>query len=180
MVLTDWMAGKLISKSWCEQILQANVPNCVANLREPMRNVAWDPTNDFHYPWQSGMTGIGYNLKTLTDNKIPEPKKIADLWSIPADKMSFLSEARDTFGLGLLKLGLKADPGHGHRGGPPGGPRRHPAAGRRWPPLPGQRVPPGLRPEEGLGGVRLVGRPRVVGNQGRPLRLPRGRHHALD
>jgi spermidine/putrescine transport system ATP-binding protein len=110
MVLTDWMAGKLISKSWCEQILQANVPNCVANLREPMRNVAWDPSNDFHYPWQSGMTGIGYNLKTLTDNKVPEPKKIADLWNIPADKMSFLSEARDTFGLGLLKLGIKADP----------------------------------------------------------------------
>ncbi len=110
IVLTDWMAGKLIAKSWCEQIVKANVPNCVANLREPLKGVEWDPGNDFHYPWQSGMTGIGYNVKTLTDNGVAEPTKIADLWNIPADKLSFLSEARDTFGLGLLKLGIKADP----------------------------------------------------------------------
>ncbi|MEO5940798.1 MAG: extracellular solute-binding protein, partial [Candidatus Limnocylindrales bacterium] len=34
---------------------------------------------------------------------------IADLWNIPPDKMTFLSEARDTFGLVLLKLGVDAD-----------------------------------------------------------------------
>jgi spermidine/putrescine transport system ATP-binding protein len=110
MVLTDWMAGKLIGKQWCERILKANVPNCVANLREPMQNVAWDPGNDFHFPWQSGMTGVGYNAKTLAENNIAAPTKIADLWAIPADKVTFLTEARDTFGLGLLKLGIKADP----------------------------------------------------------------------
>ena len=110
MVLTDWMAGKIIAKKWAEQIIKANVPNCVANLREPLQNVSWDPGNDFHYPWQSGMTGVGYNGKTLAENKIAVPTKIADLWTIPSDKVTFLTEARDTFGLGLLKLGKAADP----------------------------------------------------------------------
>ena len=36
------------------------------------------------------MTGVGYNAKTLTDNNIAEPTKIADLWTIPADKVTFL------------------------------------------------------------------------------------------
>jgi spermidine/putrescine transport system ATP-binding protein len=110
MVLTDWMAAKIIARGWAEKIDQATVPNCVANLREPLRNQTWDPGNDYHYPWQSGMTGIAYNAKTLASNGIAPPTKIADLWAIPADKLTFLSEARDTFGLGLLKLGIKADP----------------------------------------------------------------------
>jgi len=110
IVLTDWMAAKVISKGWAEQIDQENVPNCANNLRDPMRGQTWDPNNDFHYPWQSGMTGIGYNAKTLAENNIAEPTKIADLWSIPADKLTFLTEARDTFGLGLLKLGIEPDP----------------------------------------------------------------------
>ena len=110
IVLTDWMAAKIIAKSWAEQIDQANVPNCANNLRDALRGQTWDPNNDFHYPWQSGMTGIGYNAKTLADNKIAEPTKIADLWAIPADKLTFLTEARDTFGLALLKLGIDPDP----------------------------------------------------------------------
>ena len=40
---------------------------------------------------------------------LKEPTKIADLWNIPSDKVTFLSEARDTFGLVLLKLGVNAD-----------------------------------------------------------------------
>jgi spermidine/putrescine transport system substrate-binding protein len=55
------------------------------------------------------MTGVGFNAKTLKENNIAEPTKIADLWNIPPDKVTFLSEARDTFGLVLLKLGVNAD-----------------------------------------------------------------------
>ena len=109
IVLTDWMASKLVVNGWVEKIDQANVPNCTANIRDALKNSSWDATNDFHYPWQSGMTGVGFNAKTLKDNNIPEPTKIADLWKIPANKMTFLSEARDTFGLVLLKLGVNAD-----------------------------------------------------------------------
>ncbi len=109
MVLTDWMASKIVANNWAEKIDQTNVPNCSANLRDALKNSSWDPNQDYHYPWQSGMTGVGFNAKTLKANNIAEPTKIADLWNIPADKVTFLSEARDTFGLVLLKLGVNAD-----------------------------------------------------------------------
>jgi spermidine/putrescine transport system substrate-binding protein len=110
MVLTDWMASQIVTSGWAEKIDQANVPNAVANLEDGLKNYPWDPTQDYHYPWQSGMTGIGFNAKTLSENNIAEPTKIADLWDIPADKVTFLTEARDTFGLGLAKLGIDPNP----------------------------------------------------------------------
>ncbi len=110
IVITDWLAAKVITKGWAEQIDPTNVPNCVNNLRDPLRNQVWDPKNDFHYPWQSGMTGIGYDKTSLGAAKIAAPASLADLWKIDPKKLSFLSEARDTFGLGLLKLGKAADP----------------------------------------------------------------------
>jgi spermidine/putrescine transport system substrate-binding protein len=110
IVITDWLAAKVITKGWAEQIDQTNVPNCVANLRDALKGQVWDPKNDFHYPWQSGMTGIGYNKGSLASAKIAAPTKLADLWAIDPKKVSFLTESRDTFGLGLLKLGKSADP----------------------------------------------------------------------
>jgi spermidine/putrescine transport system substrate-binding protein len=110
IVITDWLAARVISKGWAEKIDQANVPNCTANLRDALKNQAWDPGNDYHYPWQSGMTGIGYNTNVLKSANKAEPKSLADLYALPANKISFLTESRDTFGLGLLKLGKSADP----------------------------------------------------------------------
>jgi spermidine/putrescine transport system substrate-binding protein len=110
IVITDWLAAKVISKGWAEPIDHANVPNAVANLVDSLKNQAWDPNNDYHYPWQSGMTGIGFNTKVLKSAGIAQPKSLKDLWAIKPSKMSFLTESRDTFGLGLLKLGKPADP----------------------------------------------------------------------
>jgi spermidine/putrescine transport system substrate-binding protein len=110
IVVTDWMAAKIISKSWAEAIDKSHVPNAVNNLVDTLKNQPWDANNDYHYPWQSGMTGIGFNTGVLKAAKIPEPKSLVDLWKIKPDKMSFLTEARDTFGLGLLKLGKTTDP----------------------------------------------------------------------
>jgi spermidine/putrescine transport system substrate-binding protein len=110
IVITDWLAAKVISKGWAEQIVHDDVPNAVANLVDSLKNQPWDPNNDYHFPWQSGMTGLGYNKKTLRQAGISEPTSLVDLWAIKADKVSFLTESRDTFGLGLLKLGKSADP----------------------------------------------------------------------
>jgi spermidine/putrescine transport system substrate-binding protein len=110
IVMTDSFAAEIISKGWAEKIDHANVPNCTANLRQELRNQAWDMNNDYHYPWQSGMTGIGYNKKALSQNKIAAPTKLADLWNIDPNKVEFLTEARDTFGLTLLKLGIDPNP----------------------------------------------------------------------
>jgi spermidine/putrescine transport system substrate-binding protein len=110
ITITDWLAAKIISKGWAEKIDPTNVPNCVANLRDPLKNQVWDANQDYHYPWQSGMTGIGYNKANLKKNNKPEPKSLVDLWALPPTKVTFLNEKRDTFGLGLLKLGKAADP----------------------------------------------------------------------
>jgi spermidine/putrescine transport system substrate-binding protein len=110
IVMTDWMAARLISKGWIEKIDQSAVPNCVQNLRDALRNQPWDAGNDYHYPWQSGMTGIGYDKQALQSAGKAAPKSIADLYALPANKITFLTESRDTFGLGLLKLGKNPDP----------------------------------------------------------------------
>jgi spermidine/putrescine transport system substrate-binding protein len=110
IVITDWLAAKVISKGWAEPIDHGNVPNATANLVDSLKNQVWDQNNDFHYPWQSGMTGIGFNTKVLKSAGIAEPKSLKDLWAIQSNKVSFLTESRDTFGLGLLKLGKAADP----------------------------------------------------------------------
>jgi spermidine/putrescine transport system substrate-binding protein len=110
ITITDWLAAKIISKGWAEKIDPTNVPNCVANLRDALKNQVWDANQDYHYPWQSGMTGIGYNTANLKKNNKPAPKSLVDLWALPPNKVTFLNEKRDTFGLGLLKLGKSADP----------------------------------------------------------------------
>jgi spermidine/putrescine transport system substrate-binding protein len=110
IVVTDWLAAKIISKGWAEKLDLGNIPNCTANLQDSLRNQPWDPGNDYHFPWQTGMTGIGYNTKTLKAAGHAEPKSIKDLYALPSNKISLLTESRDVFGLGLLKLGKSADP----------------------------------------------------------------------
>ncbi len=101
IVITDWMAAKLTESKWLEQIDPAHVPDAVANMRDELKNRPWDPNQDFHYPWQSGGTGVGYNSKSTKR----ELTKIADLFD-PAfkGKVTLLSEVRDTFPLILLML----------------------------------------------------------------------------
>ena len=102
VTLTDWMAARLIRLGWVEQMDLSHMPNVTANLQDVYRNVSWDPTNDHHVPWQSGMTGLGYDTKktgTLTSlNALWDPKY--------KGKVDFLTEMRDAIGLTLLKLGL--------------------------------------------------------------------------
>jgi spermidine/putrescine transport system substrate-binding protein len=101
MVLTDWMAGKVIRLGWVEQMDLGNMPNKVANLKDIYLNVDFDATNDHHAPWQSGMTGLGYDSK-----KTGDLTSLAVLWDAKwKGKVEYLTEMRDTVGLTLLKLG---------------------------------------------------------------------------
>jgi len=103
VVLTDWMAGRLVRLGWVEQFDLANMPNKVANMQDVYKGVDFDPTDDHHAPWQSGMTGLGFDSKVTGDLTslealwTPDPK-----WK---GKVTFLTEMRDAVGLTLLKLG---------------------------------------------------------------------------
>ena len=61
ITLTDWMAAKLIGLDWIEAFEPANVPNLIANIKDVYVDVPWDPNVTKHAPWQSGMTGVGFD-----------------------------------------------------------------------------------------------------------------------
>jgi spermidine/putrescine transport system substrate-binding protein len=101
IVLTQWMAARLVRLGWLEKIDKANAPNYVANLEDVYKAPDFDPTNDYHAPWQAGMTGLGF------DSKVTGPlTSSAALWDTKwAGRVTFLSEMRDTMGITLQKLG---------------------------------------------------------------------------
>jgi spermidine/putrescine transport system substrate-binding protein len=96
IVLTDWMAAKIVEAGWAEKVDEANVPDAVANLRDELKGLPWDPNQEYHYPWQSGATGIGYN--SVSTGR--ELTKVADLFDPAfATKVTLLNEVRDTLSL---------------------------------------------------------------------------------
>ena len=105
VVLTQWMAARLVRLGWLEKFDKANLPNYVANLEDVYKAPDFDPTNDYHAPWQGGMTGLGFDMavtgELTSSTALWDPK-----W---AGRVTFLSEMRDTMGIALQKLGY--DPG---------------------------------------------------------------------
>jgi spermidine/putrescine transport system substrate-binding protein len=101
IVLTDWMAAKVVEAGWAEKIDQANTPDAVANVRDELKGQPWDATFDYHFPWQSGATGLGYN-SVSTGRDLTSLAALFD----PAfkGKVTMLSESRDTFPLTHLYL----------------------------------------------------------------------------
>jgi spermidine/putrescine transport system substrate-binding protein len=104
IVLTDWMAGRLISLGYVAALDDAKFPN-KANLLDSLRDLSWDPGRKYSVPWLSGMTGIGYNPKK-TGRELTSMNDIFD----PKFKgqVTMLTEMRDT--IGLVMLGLGKDP----------------------------------------------------------------------
>jgi spermidine/putrescine transport system substrate-binding protein len=103
IVLTDWMAGRVIRLGWTEGFDLANMPNKVANMQDVYKGVDFDPTDDHHAPWQSGMTGLGYDSAATGDLTSLEALWTDDpRWK---GKVTFLTEMRDTIGLTMLRGG---------------------------------------------------------------------------
>ena len=101
IVLTDWMAAKVVASGWVEALDPANVATASANVRDELKGLPWDPDMKYHYPWQSGGTGVGYNSKSTKR----ELTKVADLFDPAfAGKVTLLTESRDTFPLIHLML----------------------------------------------------------------------------
>ncbi|MEB3318047.1 MAG: spermidine/putrescine ABC transporter substrate-binding protein [Cyanobacteriota bacterium] len=101
LVLTSWMATRLIRLGWLEPLPLAAVPNA-ANLLPALRQPSWDPGERYSLPWQSGITGLVYNIKATGR----ELTRMEDLFD-PAFKgrVAALLEMRDTMGLLMLADG---------------------------------------------------------------------------
>ncbi len=106
MVLTDWMAARMISLGWTQPLAKEKVPNLHKNLIKPLRGVQWDPELEFHAPWQSGLTGIAYNAAETA-----EVGSFQDLVTRPdlKGRITLLSEMRDTMAFMLRLEGADPD-----------------------------------------------------------------------
>lgn len=105
IVLTDWMAARMISLGWIQPLTRDAVPNLHANLIPALRNRQWDDDLTFHAPWQSGLTGIAYNAAKVDEvRSFDELLHRADL----KGRVTLLSEMRDTMAFVLKVQG--ADP----------------------------------------------------------------------
>ena len=102
IVLTDWMAARLIRLGWVQELDKTNIPNW-ENLREGLRDVAFDPGRKYSLPWQSGFTAIAYNA-AFTGRELT---KIEDIFDPAfAGHVTMLTEMRDTVGLTMAAMGL--------------------------------------------------------------------------
>jgi spermidine/putrescine transport system substrate-binding protein len=102
IVMTDWMAGKLVRLGWMQKLDKANLPNVEKNLVAFLRNPSWDAKQEYSAPWQAGLTGVAYNAKVAK-----EVKTINELLTRPdlKGKVTMLSEMQDTMALMLLANG---------------------------------------------------------------------------
>jgi spermidine/putrescine transport system substrate-binding protein len=103
IVVTDWLVAKMIGLGYLEQIQQDRLENFYAHAGEIYKNRTYDTGNKYSIPWQSGITGIGYNPK-LTGREITSFEDLFD----PAfkGKVGMFTEMRDTMNLTLLGLGV--------------------------------------------------------------------------
>jgi spermidine/putrescine transport system substrate-binding protein len=102
VVLTDWMVARLARLQWLEPINTGWMANFPQNLLDQYKGRSFDPDTNLAAPWQSGMTGIGF------DQNITGPlDSLAVFWDEKyKGQITYLDEMRDTVGLAAIKLGL--------------------------------------------------------------------------
>ncbi|MFF8401847.1 PotD/PotF family extracellular solute-binding protein [Streptomyces sp. NPDC014846] len=104
LVLTDWLAARLIRLGWVQKLDPSNLPHAYTNLSPQFRDPDWDPGRAYSYPWQGISTVIAYNKKALDGVEV---RSVSDLLDNPKLKgrVGFLSEMRDSMGMTLLDMG---------------------------------------------------------------------------
>jgi spermidine/putrescine transport system substrate-binding protein len=102
VVLTDYMAARWIRNNYVEPIDKKNVPNA-KNIVDNLANINYDPERKYTLPYQSGATGIGYNIKKTGR----ELKNVKDFFDPKfKGKVTLLSEPYDAASTVLLGDGI--------------------------------------------------------------------------
>jgi spermidine/putrescine transport system substrate-binding protein len=104
VVLTDSsdIPGRMIKLGWVQKLDKQSIPN-MKNLQPALAHPSFDRNRDYTLPWQSGMTGIGYDpdkvggeLTSIT--RLLDDKKLKG-------KVTMLSLMSDSVGVVLLENG---------------------------------------------------------------------------
>ncbi|MEU5718440.1 spermidine/putrescine ABC transporter substrate-binding protein [Streptomyces sp. NPDC020403] len=108
IIVTDWLAARIIRLGWAQKLDPANLPHAFANLSAQFRTPDWDPGRAYSYPWTGIPTVIAYNAKATGGRKVDSVTQLLDDPKLKG-RVSFLSEMRDSVGMTLLDMGK--DPG---------------------------------------------------------------------
>lgn len=101
VVLTDYMAARLIRMGWVESIDTTGMSNFPANVAPIYLGRTFDPGARSTAPWQSVMTGIGFD-----SSKTGDIDSLDSLWAEDhAGKIGLIKDMRDAVGLAALRLG---------------------------------------------------------------------------
>ncbi|MER5552690.1 spermidine/putrescine ABC transporter substrate-binding protein [Streptomyces sp. NPDC002793] len=104
IIVTDWLAARIIRLGWAQKLDHANLPHAFANLSAQFRTPDWDPGRAHSYPWTGIPTVIAYNEKATGGRKVDSVTQLLDDPRLKG-KVSFLSEMRDSVGMTLLDMG---------------------------------------------------------------------------
>ncbi|MCB5183013.1 polyamine ABC transporter substrate-binding protein [Streptomyces antimicrobicus] len=104
IVVTDWLAARIIRLGWAQKLDPAHLPHAYANLIPQYRNPDWDPGRAHSYPWTGIDTVIAYNTKATGGKKVDSVTQLLDDPTLKG-RVGFLTEMRDTVGMTLLDLG---------------------------------------------------------------------------
>ncbi|MEU0675148.1 spermidine/putrescine ABC transporter substrate-binding protein [Streptomyces sp. NPDC006172] len=104
IVLTDWLAARLIRLGWVQKLDASLLPHAYANLSSQFRSPDWDPGRAYSYPWQGISTVIAYNKKALDGIEVTSVSDMLDNSRLKG-RVGFLTEMRDTMGMTLLDMG---------------------------------------------------------------------------
>jgi spermidine/putrescine transport system substrate-binding protein len=102
IVPTAWLAARLLRLGYLQKLDKSAIPNIV-NLEDTLSSPSWDPNRDYSLPWQSYITGIGYDPKKV-GGELTSVEQLLD----PAlkGKITMLDSMEDTIGLFLLEMGV--------------------------------------------------------------------------
>ncbi|MFE9255973.1 PotD/PotF family extracellular solute-binding protein [Streptomyces sp. NPDC006879] len=104
IVVTDWLAARMIRLGWAQKLDAARLPHAFANLSAQFRTPDWDPGRAYTYPWTGISTVIAYNVKATRGKKVDSVTQLLDDPSLKG-RVGFLTEMRDTVGMTLIDQG---------------------------------------------------------------------------
>jgi spermidine/putrescine transport system substrate-binding protein len=102
IVPTAWLCARLLRLGYLQKLDKTAIPNMV-NLEDTLKSPVWDPNRDYSLPWQSYITGIGYDPEKVGG----ELTSVEDLLDPSLKgKITMLDSMEDTVGLFLLEMGV--------------------------------------------------------------------------
>ena len=101
IVPTAWLAARLLDLGYLQKLDKSAIPN-ISNLEDTLASPPWDPNRDYSLPWQSYITGVGYDPKKV-GGEITSVEQLLD----PAlkGKVTMLDSMEDTAALFMLEMG---------------------------------------------------------------------------